>query len=124
MNPWSYRGRWALVTGASAGLGAEFARQLAAKGMSLVLSARREDRLAELAAELRRLPGVEAVVVAADLGMEGEALRLWEQNRRVPLALRRIPDYHPLGLPAGIHVRQYVLASSIRQNIPRTGKSW
>src|ERR1051326_8257722 len=52
------------------------------------------------------------------------ALRFWEQNRRLPLALRLIADKHPLGLPAGQSVRQYVLASSVRRNIPKSGRSW
>jgi hypothetical protein len=51
-------------------------------------------------------------------------LRFWEQNRRVPLALRLVDEGHPLGLPVGSHVRQYVLASSVRRNIPRRGKAW
>ncbi|NQZ96312.1 MAG: SDR family NAD(P)-dependent oxidoreductase [Myxococcales bacterium] len=58
---------WALVTGASAGLGAEFARQLARDGVPCVLTARREDRLRDLAEELERDHGVETRVVAADL---------------------------------------------------------
>jgi len=57
----------ALITGASAGLGAEFARQLAAQGNNLVLTARRTDRLETLAAELSETFAVKTHVYTADL---------------------------------------------------------
>lgn len=60
-------GPWAIVTGASEGIGREFAQEIAARGASVVLVARREDRLRELADELRERHGVEARVHAADL---------------------------------------------------------
>jgi hypothetical protein len=52
------------------------------------------------------------------------ALQYWEQNRRLPLAVRFVGEDHPLGLPEGFYVPQYVLASSVRKSIPRRGKSW
>ena len=60
-------GPWAVVTGASSGLGAEFARALAARGIHVVLVARREALLRELADELATTHGVRTRVVAADL---------------------------------------------------------
>lgn len=69
-------GEWALVTGASAGIGAEFARTLARDGMSCVLTARRQERLQALATELEQQHGVATRVVAADLSSERGAEEL------------------------------------------------
>lgn len=64
-------GPWALVTGASSGIGREFARQIAASHINVVLVARREEQLAALGAELSRDFAVKHRVVIADLSQEG-----------------------------------------------------
>lgn len=66
----------ALITGASMGLGEEFARQLAARKMDLVLTARSEDKLRALAAELSRAHGIKTHVLACDLSCEGAPQRI------------------------------------------------
>lgn len=80
-------GTTALITGASAGLGAEFARQLAARGTNLVLVARNRARLEEAAAGLERRYGITAEVLPADLtddaGVEAVVARLADPERPV-----------------------------------------
>ena len=72
----TYADRWAVVTGASSGLGAEFARTLAARGMHLILVARRERRLHDLAAELDTKHGTHCEVLPADLSDPAERDRV------------------------------------------------
>ncbi len=69
-------GQWAIITGASSGIGKEFARQIAASGINIVLVARRETLLHQVGAELSRIYGVEHRVVVADLSEEGFLRRL------------------------------------------------
>ncbi len=66
----------ALVTGASSGIGAAYARRLAASGYNLILVARREARLQTLAEQFRREYGVQAEVLAADLSTESGIARV------------------------------------------------
>ena len=77
---------WTLITGASSGLGAEFARIAARGGRRLILSARSEDKLEALAAELSGR--LEVVVIPADLSRPGAAERLWREaseGRRIEI---------------------------------------
>lgn len=81
-----YEGCTALITGASAGIGAEFARQLSPFAKRLVLVARRNDRLEELASDLRRVhPQLDVLVYAADLGDADrrDALAAWLSSENI-----------------------------------------
>jgi short-subunit dehydrogenase len=64
-------GPWALITGASSGIGREFARQIAASGINVVLVARREALLREVGTECSKDYGVEHQILALDLSREG-----------------------------------------------------
>jgi hypothetical protein len=78
----AYADHWALITGASSGIGAEFARQLAARGMHLVLTARREQLLTQLAGELHQAHGTKTEIIVADLSKAQEPARLLDEVRK------------------------------------------
>lgn len=82
MKPLDHRRQTTLITGASSGIGAEFARQLAARGSDLVLVARRADRLDEIAAALQTQYGVAATPIAADLSATAVGTSLREEVSR------------------------------------------
>ncbi|XP_066275076.1 very-long-chain 3-oxoacyl-CoA reductase-B-like [Branchiostoma lanceolatum] len=64
----NYAGRWAVVTGSSDGIGKEYAKQLAACGLNIVLISRSEDKLKAVAAEIEGKSGVRTKIVVADFG--------------------------------------------------------
>ena len=85
----AYADRWALITGASSGIGAEFAGKLAARGMHLVLIARRKQLMEQLAEELHTRHGTKSEIFAADLSEPGQARRAVDEiNRRAELPTR------------------------------------
>jgi uncharacterized protein len=78
---------WALITGASSGFGEEFARQYARQGHSLVLVARRLDRLQALAEELRQQFSIEVVVEQVDLSDIPAVIQLHQRLRERGIAI-------------------------------------
>jgi short-subunit dehydrogenase len=78
---------WVLITGASSGFGAEFARQYAAQGHSLVLVARRLDRLQKLAEALRQQFRIDVVVEQVDLSDVAAVIQLHERLRERGIAI-------------------------------------
>lgn len=93
-----YADQWALVTGASAGIGAEFARQLAARGMHLVLVARRADLLQSLAEDLKAKHACKCEVIAADLSQPGEPRRIIADIERRGIALELLVNNAAFGI--------------------------
>jgi uncharacterized protein len=80
-------GPWAVVTGASEGIGREFAHELAARGLHLVLVARRRPLLDALAAQLHAAHGIRCRVIAADLGQAQAVQSLAEATQDLDVGL-------------------------------------
>lgn len=87
----------ALITGASAGIGAAIAREYARRGMPLILTARRLDRLQALAAELA--PQVACTVIAADLAEPGAVERLFQEVTARGLHVQILVNNAGYGVP-------------------------
>ncbi len=97
-----YRNQWAMVTGASAGLGAEFSRQLADKGANLVLVARREDRLRTLAEELTA-KGVKTHIIIADLAKPEAPDAIWHDLQAASIKPDILINNAGFGLAGGFN---------------------
>jgi short-subunit dehydrogenase len=82
-----WRDRWALVTGASSGIGVAVARQLAAGGAHLVLTARRVNRLDELSRELRNAHGIRTEIFPADLAAPDAPEKIYSFTRDKGIAI-------------------------------------
>ena len=76
-----------LITGASSGIGAAFARKLAARGRNVLLVARSEDKLIALCNELGRLTSIRAQYVALDLQQPDAAAQLFEETKKRELEI-------------------------------------
>lgn len=77
----------ALITGASAGLGREFARQLGARGKDLVLVARRREPMEALAAELQKAHSIDVDILTADMSEPGAPADLFGRTREMGLVI-------------------------------------
>ena len=78
---------WVLITGASSGIGLELAKLFAADGSQLVLVARDENRLNQLATELRSRHGVQVKILARDLAAPTAARDIFDSLRDTPVSV-------------------------------------
>lgn len=101
MNHW--QGKWALITGASAGIGTALARELAAGGTNLVLTARRRDRLAGLAAELSAKHDIRTLVCVADLAQPSGPQQIFDFTEEKKIAIDLLANNAGFGAYGEFH---------------------
>ena len=95
---------WALVTGASAGIGAEFCRQLAGKGYRLVLVARRADKLQSVAGDLKSSYATESLIITADLSKTDACQAIVDRLEQENIDIECLVNNAGYGLPGSFHV--------------------
>jgi uncharacterized protein len=83
----AYAGKWALITGASAGIGDALAVELAAAGANLILTARREERLEALSSRLKAEHQIQTMVIPDDLADPGAPQRLYDATEGKGIAV-------------------------------------
>jgi short-subunit dehydrogenase len=103
MNTVDYRTQTTLITGASSGLGNEFAYQLAKRGSDVVLVARRRDRLETLAAELTATSGIQATAIPLDLSLPSAGETLAEEVARRGLTVTSLVNNAGFGTYGPFH---------------------
>jgi short-subunit dehydrogenase len=107
-------GPWAVVAGASEGIGASFSKKLAARGINVVLVARRAAPLEELAAELRQKHGVEVKVQPLDLGSPDVVAEMSAATGDLDIGLMIYnAAYSPIGAFLDIDVEEHIKAADI-----------
>jgi short-subunit dehydrogenase len=112
-------GPWAVVAGASEGIGASFSKKLAARGINVVLVARRAAPLEELAAELRQKHGVEVKVQPLDLGSPDVVAELSAATGDLDIGLMIYnAAYSPIGAFLDIDVDEHFKAIDVNINGP------
>ncbi|MEM6648806.1 MAG: SDR family oxidoreductase [Pseudomonadota bacterium] len=95
-----YKNRWALITGASSGIGAAFAQALIKQGAHVVLVARREEKLNQIAQDARAA-GVNAMVIPADLADPASPVMIMDQLTHENIDIDILINNAGFGLPGG-----------------------
>jgi len=80
-------GEWAVVTGASSGVGREMALEIASKGLSVVLVARREELLDKLASEIKEKFEVETKIIVVDFSQKGANKKVMDETKGLEVGL-------------------------------------
>ena len=109
-----YRGQTTLITGASSGIGVEFAREFARRGSDVVLVARRLDLLEKLAAELTATHGVRATAIPLDLSLPAAGQTLADEVDRRGLAVTSLVNNAGFGTFGRFHAED---AGRLREEI-------